>query len=317
MRARADSLLALAALADPNWAEPVIERGWLRWRRAAFEPNATVAPIIETGLVLAREALTRQAGDAHAVALRGSLRYQMWLSAPGAPPALLDSAHADLVAATTGDPHFARGWVDLSAVLRQRGDLSGAVVAVRRAIATDAYMRDTPLTISRLIFAYLYAGQNDSAKALCAETVSRYRRDPSLGPCELVVLGWAGRGTPDISRAWALVAEMERGGFWPLAAGMSPEARYYAAAVLARSGLGDSARAVITDTRRRLVAASLPTKNLVNEAYVRVLLGEPDAALDALERVGRADPIVLDRGKRYPWFDPLRQLPRFKKLTKG
>jgi hypothetical protein len=111
-----------------------------------------------------------------------------------------------------------------------------------------------------------------------------------------------------------LVAEMERGGLWPLVARVSPEGRYFVAAVLARSGLGDSAHAVIADTRRRLAAAGLPEKNLPNEAYVRVLLGEYDAALDALEQLGRVEPAALDRAKRYPWFDPLRSLPRFKRL---
>jgi len=148
VRSRADSLLALAAVADPRWVEPVIERGWIRWRHASFEPNVTVTPIIDTGLVLAREALARRPDDARALGLRGSLRYQKWISAPRAAPALLDSAQADLVAATTADPHFARGWTDLSAVLRQKGDLSGSLLAVRRALAADAYMRDTPLTIS-------------------------------------------------------------------------------------------------------------------------------------------------------------------------
>jgi eukaryotic-like serine/threonine-protein kinase len=314
IRSRADSLLALAAAADPHWADPVIERGWIRWRHASYEPNATVAPIIDTGLVLAREALGRRPGDAQAIGLRGSLRYEKWNSAPGAAPALLDSAQADLVAATTAGPNFARGWTDLSAVLRQNGDIPGSLLAVRRALAADPYVRNKPMTISRLFFAYLWAGRSDSAKALCAETASRYPRDPSLGPCELVVLGWAGRGKADIARAWMLVAEMERGGLWPLVARVSPEGRYYAAAVLARSGLADSARAVIADTRRRLVAAGRPVKNLPNEAYVRVLLGEQDAALDALERVGRDDPSALDRAKRFPWFDPLRSLPRFKRL---
>jgi len=314
IRSRADSLLALAAAADPHWADPVIERGWIRWRHASYEPNATVAPIIDTGLVLAREALGRRPGDAHAIGLRGSLRYEKWNSVPGAAPALLDSAEADLVAATTADPNFARGWTDLSAVLRQNGDIPGSLLAVRRALAADPYVRNKPMTISRLFFAYLWAGRSDSAKALCAETAPRYPRDPSLGPCELVVLGWAGRGKADIARAWMLVAEMERGGLWPLVARVSPEGRYYAAAVLARSGLADSARAVIADTRRHLVAAGLPEKNLPNEAYVRVLLGEQDAALDALERVGRDDPSALDRAKRFPWFDPLRSLPRFKRL---
>jgi len=314
IRSRADSLLALAAAADPHWADPVIERGWIRWRHAAFEPNATAAPIIDTGLVLAREALGRRPGDAHAIGLRGSLRYEKWNSVPGAAPALLDSAEADLVAATTADPNFARGWTDLSAVLRQNGDIPGSLLAVRRAFAVDAYMRNQPLSLSRLFFAYLYAGWSDSARALCAKTGPRYPRDPSLGPCELVVLGWAGRGKADVARTWTLVAEMERAALWPLVKGTSPEGRYFAAAVLARSGLGDSARAVIVDTRRRLAAAGLPEKNLTNEAYVRVLLGEYDAALDALEQLGRVEPAALDRAKRYPWFDPLRSLPRFKRL---
>ena len=165
-----------------------------------------------------------------------------------------------------------------------------------------------------MIQAYLFAGQNDSARVLCAETVSSYAHDPTLGPCELTVLGWTGRGTRDIRRTWELVAEMERGGFWPLIEGMSPEARFFAAAVLARSGQRDSAMAVVSDTRRRLVAAGMPTANSLGEAFVEVLLGESDAALDVLERAAMSDSTIRDRAARLPWFTPLQSSPRFRQL---
>ena len=312
---KADSLLAQAAAADPRWSEPVIERGWL-WRRlASFEPSARMMPIIDTGLVFAQRALSQNPTDPRALALRGTLRYQAWASVPGAPPSLLDSARTDLVAATTSDPHLARAWSALGSVLQMQGDSAGAIGALRSALAADVYVRDTPRTINQLIVAYLFAGKNDSARTLCTESARTYPRDPTLGPCELTVLGWTGKGTRDVQRTWALVAEMERGGFWPLIDGMSPEARFFAAAVLARSGLGDSARATAAATRRRLTAAGLPTSNSLGEAYVYVLLGEHAAAVDALERGIANDSTLRDRATRLPWFTPLRQDPRFRGLV--
>jgi tetratricopeptide (TPR) repeat protein len=271
-------------------------------------------PVIDTGLVFAGQALARHPGDARALALRGTLRYQAWASVPGAPPSLLDSARTDLVAATTSDPHLARAWSALGSVLQMQGDSAGAISALRNALAADVYIRDTPRTINQLIVAYLFAGKDDSARGLCTESARTYPRDPTLGPCELTVLGWTGRGTRDLDRTRVLVAEMERGGFWPLIGGMSPEARFFYAAVLARSGRRDSARAAAAETRRRLTAAGLPTSNSLGEAYVHVLLGDHSAALDALERGMANDSTLRDRATRLPWFTPLRGDARFRRL---
>jgi hypothetical protein len=199
-------------------------------------------------------------------------------------------------------------------VLRMKQDLPGAVRAVRRAIAADAYLRDVPRSINRLIFAYLFAGQGDSARTLCLENVPRYPRDPAISTCELNVLGWAGAGAQDVARARKLARDVERVGPWPLAAGISPEARYYVAAVLARSGFADSARAMADSTRRLLNAGGYVSAYLQNEAYVRVLLDEHERALDALERDVKAVPEHADQIARLPWFTPLHDNPRYRAL---
>ena len=65
-----------------------------------------------------------------------------------------------------------------------------------------------------------------------------------------------------------------------------------------------------------LVAAGLATSNSLGEAYVDVLLGENDAALDVLERGIATDSTLRDRAARLPWFTPLRGTPRFDALVR-
>ena len=84
------------------------------------------------------------------------------------------------------------------------------------------------------------------------------------------------------------------------------------AAVLARAGMADSARAVAY--RSRGDASVDPTQDLVYvEAFVRTLLGENDEAIDLLAEfmaaVG-AGPSDID----YWWFNGLREEPRYQAL---
>ena len=313
---RADSLLAQASAADPTWAEPLIERGWVRYRWQLPEANAARgAASIDSALTFANDALARSPGDGRALELRGNLRQYRWSVSPRSASALLDSAAADLRAATAANPRLARAWSTLSAVLSVKGDNAGALEAARRALDADAFLRDAPTSLERLVMAYLFAEHYDSARALCDQTMRRFPTDNVAMACDLDVLGWSGRGAQDVARVWAAVRKMESAGRWPLVSGISPHGRLYVAAVLARSGLADSARAVLQATQRVVRAAGQEEDLLVNEAYVLTMLGDQDAALDLLERASRAAPSFPPEIARIPWFRSLRANPRFQRLT--
>ena len=313
---RADSLLAQASREDPRWAEPLIERAWVMYRRALPESNPQRgATLIDSALAFAGTVLARDAGNARALELSGALRQYHWSVSPRSASALLDSAAADLRAATVITPRLARAWSTLSLVLSVKGDDVGAVDAARRALDTDPFLRDAPTTLERLVMAHLFAERYDSARVLCDQTIRRFPSDNVAVECDLDVLGWSGRGAQDVTRVWGAIQKVERAGAWPLVAGMSPHGRLYAAAVLARSGMPDSAHAVFRTTQTALRAAGQEDDLLVNEAYVLTMLGEQDAALDLLERASRAAPSLPPQIARIPWFRSLHGNPRFQRLT--
>jgi tetratricopeptide (TPR) repeat protein len=228
---------------------------------------------------------------------------------------LLDSAARDLRAATALNPRLARAWSTLSAVLTVKGDNAGALEAARRALDADAFLRDAPASMERLVMVYLFAEHYDSARTLCDRTMRRFPADHGAIACNLDVLGWSGRGPQDVDRTWAAVRQTESTGNWPIVGGISPHGRLYVAAVLARSGLSDSARAVLRATQIVLRASGQEEEFLVNEAYVLTMLGEDGGALDLLERASRVGPSLPAEIGRLPWFRSLRTNPRYQRLT--
>ena len=86
-----------------------------------------------------------------------------------------------------------------------------------------------------------------------------------------------------------------------------------AAAVLARAGLADSAKAVIQRTRSQ--APSDPEEWITyEEAHAWLLLGERDKALRALGRYLEANPEDRPYIAKDSWFQDLRDDPRFEQL---
>jgi hypothetical protein len=84
------------------------------------------------------------------------------------------------------------------------------------------------------------------------------------------------------------------------------------AKVLARAGMRDSARAVITLAR----GASTPDWLSYDEAHARLLLGERDHALHLLGISLRSSPDTAYLARDW-WFDGLHDDPRFKALVGG
>ncbi|HEY2025397.1 MAG TPA: hypothetical protein VGG78_00225, partial [Gemmatimonadaceae bacterium] len=312
--AHADSLFEAAAQADERWADPLVAESLIRVRLADyFEGNRSLAHL-DTGLAFAARALARTPGDPSALAARGQLRFLRVFYGGGGDAAqtILDSARSDLVTATAADAHLPDAWLALSSVLRLDGDLPGSVDAARHALAADAYLRSVPMATTKLIYALLYSGKTAEARALCLKATARYPEDPGINTCELGVLGYAGRGPRDVQRVWDLVAANERSGPWALAAGVSPIARYWAAGVLARSGLTDSARSVIAATRQRTDNARSSDDYLVPEAQARLVTGDTAAALALLRHavlLRRTTPMLLES---VPEFTRMRADPRFR-----
>jgi eukaryotic-like serine/threonine-protein kinase len=312
--ARAESLLVQSAAADPRWVEPVVARGWLVLKRSSYVPRGAAALAeTEKALEIAERAVGTAPGNPDALSLRGTARYEVYMRSSSRVSAELDSAKADLRRAAAEDSTQVRAWNTLAAILRAEENFEGAARAVRRAMAVDAFAEDVPRNITRSIFNFLFAQNYEAARTLCDEARARYRRDVST--CEINVLGYSGRGSRDISRTWELVAEMEHSGPWPSVAGVTPDARFYAAAVLARSGLRDSAARVLGATVAHLERHAARNEYPIGEAHVRLLLGQTDSALVLLERAAEARPARRQTMRISPWFAPLRADPRFQSIV--
>jgi tetratricopeptide (TPR) repeat protein len=313
----ADSLLAAAAAADTNWSEPRLARGWTTYGRAILLPDS-LTPLLDAALAIAGVEVARSSGSPMALELRGWLRYRKWqLILRRAGTALRDSAESDVFRATALDPGLARAWVVLSLSLQDRGDNAGATDAARRAIAADPYLRDVAPSFSRLVFSHLNAERYDSARALCAVAASRFSDDLTVRSCILTVLGWSGQGTRDIREAANALARDEAEPITgaALPGGVVPVSRFLYAAVLARSGLIDSAAAVIAATRAATQSVGRGDDFLVNEAFVWTVLARRDTALALLTKLVAASPQMRSRIAAHPWFAPLKNDPRFAALT--
>ena len=89
---------------------------------------------------------------------------------------------------------------------------------------------------------------------------------------------------------WKAVERTERAGGFPLEGGIFPVGRYWMAAVLGRSSLPDSARAVLRATQDRLRQTEQRDAYAMHEAYVRLMIGEREASLALLDTAIRRDP---------------------------
>jgi tetratricopeptide (TPR) repeat protein len=250
-----------------------------------------------------------------ALALRGTARFELWRSGVASTPDTLAAAERDLQDAVLEDRGIARAWYALSELLYTTGRFVEAGQAALRALQADAYLSDAVVVITNLYFTMLLREQFDDARSWCAQGVRRFPDNPNFMDCELRVLGWSAKGARQVARAWQLLQATEaRDTIDPLPLARL-DRRMMVAAVLARSGMADSARTVI----RRATAGmsdSLALQMASEEAYVRLLLGERDAALQLLGRYLKVRPQARGIIAESPWFRPLRTDPGFTALVR-
>lgn len=312
---RADSLLIEASSLDSSWPEPVVLRGWVADDLAdLLVPGIGYDPRwIDRGLERAEDAMARAPASPEAFELRGSLRYKKWQAAARPSCDLIEAAEADLRRAVDMDDSRARAWVTLADLLQYaKGSFAAARNAARAAYERDAFLSDAPDILMTL--ATLSADLEDYDEAIRWAETGRHRfpddvRFPAL---ELHVLTHG--GAPDVARGWELVeatvrlaAPRSRGIFTAIMRGKM-------AAVLARAGLADSARAVLRRARAESPDAALESLTQ-EEAHARLLLGDREAALDALGSYLDANPDERAYAAVDPWWRELHGDPRFVALV--
>jgi serine/threonine-protein kinase len=325
----ADSLYARAHEADSTWTEPMLGRAAVAYQRSRLVGLDGIAarPWIEKGKKFAEQALARDPQNPDGLELRGTLRYWGWLlnieRDPAASKQLLNDAETDLETAVRIRPSQAGAWAILSHLYNNTKGQTDAKLAGQRAFEADAYLSNVDQVINRLFLISYDLGQFAEGTRWCEEGARRFPSDFKFVKCQLWLLTTKAR-EPDVSLAWKLADSLPK---------LSPtgrrefdgrEARMVTAMVLARAGLGDSAREV---ARRARGGPDVdPNQNLTwEEVYVHVLRGDKDQAFKALKSFLAANPdrrdlLLANEGDATAsnwWFRSLEDDPRFKALVAG
>ena len=324
---QADSLLARAAEADPAWADPLIVRGEVALQRAALADRGEMLPLIQAAVGYAVEALSRDPTSARALALKGSANYATWRVTPSDQAAvranLLDSAEAQLLAATQVDPSLAGAYATLSNIYYERKDVSTALRMAREAYTADKYLSNSAAVLNRLFFSSYDTEQFLEARRWCDEGHLRFPAIPIFTQCSLWLML-----TPDAPRdvpeAWRLLARLDS---LNAARPEQPRARENRLGrILVAGAIGKMSNGVpspLADSARRVLLAARadrsidPGRELPGyEAVVRVLMGDFDEAIALLKEYVASNPDHSFNvgGNVHWWWRDIRSRPEFQAL---
>jgi TolB-like protein len=308
-----DSLLAVAERADPSWADPPVQRGWVALASSLVSTDFVgyVQPGDSAALLqVAERAVRISDGSAAALELRGVVAFEI-AEATG-DKEMRERAEADLRAALELEPDRARALAHLSDIRRIAGDFGSARLYAERALAADAFLEDADRVMYRLFSANVELRDWDEAERWCAAGRRNHPDDSGFVLCRLFLIALR-PGAQDPEAAWAVVDTLR--------AEASPHdweqsyrtwAGYQVARVLALSSLPDSAEAVLAAYRPEEAARP---DFAYDEANVRLALGDREGALDLLELYltvapDRAEYLASD------WlFEELWGDPRFVEMT--
>ncbi len=320
--ARADTLLAQAAVLDAAWTTPIVERGWLAWeqRRIRGLDKGPANEWTGRGLDFAAQALAIRA-DSEAIHLRGTMRYLRYLlnldagSLSG--ERLLAAAEADLRAggAARSNPRRASALALLSHLLLRKSETAEGKLAALEAWEADEYLTEASAVLWRLYSASLDLNDAAEANRWCTEGGRRFPGDPFFTECRISLNAIRGV-TPDVPALWTLVGQYAR--MYPANQQeyRRKRAQLLLAMALANAGLRDSGRAVAL--RSRADPTVDPTNDLVYlEVAVRNVIGDRDEALRLLGRYLATNPqdrVSIARDETW-FFAGLRDDPRFKTLV--
>lgn len=314
----ADSMAERAIRIDDEWVAPVLLRGEIA-RRIAWMSLMSDRPPKHASWLTAAEAyadaaLRLQPQSAGALELRGNIRFlAALLQLPGHSfQSRLMSAEEDVRAALAITPDLPSAQSDLSAVLFVQGRFEEARRAGRLALEADAYLTDADEIANRLFIASFEVGDDVDAGHWCDDVRRRQANRWPAAHCDLIMLGWSSSGRPDPRKALLILENSGASDPAPVRAGMRPRLTALTAAVLARAGEPDSARAMLKHAR---ALAPADIELLPIEAAVRVLLSERSEALQLLETYLQKNPSAKPRIANGRMYRPLREEPRFRAAT--
>jgi serine/threonine-protein kinase len=317
--AQTDSLLAAAEAADAKWVEPVVLQARVAQLRSRLEREPRQADTwLQLGLRHAERALTMDSQSPDALEARGTLRFARFSKGLEPDPAvadrLLGAARADLESATRLNPAQVGAWTVLSSLYYQTRDLPEANRAARAAWDGDAYLAAADVILFRLFVTSYDQELFLPAIDWCDKGHRRFAANPQFVECQLMLMT-SKAVDPDVGRAWQLAAdvvhltaERDRGR-------KQLFEQVWVAGVLARAGLGDSARHVLL--RSQGDPEIDPQRELLGyQAVVRVMLHDNDEALRLLGRYLVANPKHREgfRKNVHWWWRGLQDDPRFKAL---
>jgi len=323
---QADSLAALAEQADPRWLDAAVLHGYVALLdfRARTERAEKVARLHD-GLGYANRALGLNPGDASALALRGTLRYQLFRlnidTDPARHAALLDSAQSDLESAVRTDPTLATAHAVLSQLyyFPPREDLVAVVLEARAAYESDAYLREAETILDRLFWASHDLAQFPEARRWCDEGAQRFPQNWRFTECQLWLM-ITPNAEVDIPRAWALAARADSFTPAPARPLRGRLRQFIVGGVIGRGGPGlrDSAEHVFARARTNDRAIDEEQDLPGYEAVMRAQFGDKDGAIKLLREYVASHPgHSFQRGGTLNWWwRGLEQEPGFQAVLR-
>jgi hypothetical protein len=192
-----------------------------------------------------------------------------------------------------------------------QGNKALAKFTAEKALRVDIYAEESQMVLQQLYFESLYREAYEESERWCDLGRQYYPDDPNFLECKLTILGWTGSTDQDAELAWSLLNSLDS---IPRMANGLPFRPFYTAAILARAGLADSARSVIS--RARVTAPDDIQDELAPlEAYVRTLLGEHKRALDLITIILEKEPQRRTFVAEHPWYRGLRDDADFQRLV--
>ena len=222
-------------------------------------------------------------------------------------------------AATQLEPTQAGAWAALSHLylLADNTSETDVVKAAAKAYEADPFISNASKIVERIFYGYYDLDQAVAAAEWCDEGRRRFPDNGVFTMCQLYVMTMRGQH-PDAARAWLLansdaIANDPRGGSTEL---QKLDARLMVAAVLARAGLKDSAKAVAKGGTAGTDVD--PARYLyMQQAFALLLAGDKRGSVGALKVFLTANPdqrkaFAKDPGWR---FVDLADNPAFRRLV--
>ena len=318
----ADNDFAAVEEMDKKWAAPIVQRGFIAFRKVLLLGNGDPAQIpkwLDIGAKHAERALALAPQDPDALELRGTIRSFLWsynqTSDPNALRKAVGDAEADLKAAVAANPVQATAWNALSFVLWSENKFADAKIAAERAYQSDPYLKDVNRTIWRLFQNSLELNLPQEADKWCKVGGERFPDYFRFTECRLWLYNLAGRkvSADSVWQAYNAFVEKTPGNkeFNKLKGGM------IAALGLVRAGVSlDSARAVVGRSRGN-PQIDPASELLVYEAHFRAQTGDKDEAIKLLTKFFAASPQqrAVAKDDDSWWWEPIKDDPRYKALV--